>query len=158
MEEEPKEQDPAELFPAFGKLSEIGREVGDAVSRAAFVEAVVSSGEINESTLALSSAFLESVKANSRSAVEAAVDPDLKHDLQIREQLDHQIALIILLLDTMCAAEGAGNEQLADELFIEARSRIGELSDEMESVLADENLTHIEYFEAIQEKVSGMLG
>ena len=156
--EENEKVDFQEAFPIFEKLSEIGREIGDAEARARFIELVVGSGELTGESLVASSQFIESIKVETGADVERAVGSDEKHALQIRQQILHQLAFIILLLDTRNDAEDAEKLKLAEELHEEAFNRLEEFATEMQNVLDDRSLIQRQYFEKILQKVMEMLG
>lgn len=156
--EEVEKTDPGEAFPEFERLSDIGREIGDAQARTQFSELVVSSGELSSESLAVFGQFVEGVKAETGADAEKAVDEHEKHALQVREQILHELAAIILLLDTRNDAEDAGKMELAKELNEKAYDRMGYFAAMMQGVLSDQSLIHREYFEKILQKVTDFLG
>jgi len=147
-----------ESFPNFERLSEIGREAGDQLARSEFVNLLVSTGEVSGEVLVAANIYIESVKSASAAEVQMAVGDEEKYALQIKEQVLHQIALIIALLDASCDLEDSDNIEQSDQVREEALTRLEEFAAEMQNILDDKSLIHREYFQTVLGQSMRILG
>lgn len=143
----------AELFPEGRKLSELAAEVGEGALIDSFTTEVVTRGEITPEALAIFDQYVEGIRERAGADWQAVVDPDLKHALQIRQQVLAQVGEMAILWAAAVEANNQGKQEIANELFDQAIER-AEWFTGPENILTDKFLTiHREYFEGIVTNV-----